>query len=88
VATISDGNRTAWRDFYVAALFERDTAKLSERIAQAEWAIVLRARELFYEPPDTVEEEEALDNAMYALNSLRNAHQPDDPSSVQGRMAA
>ena len=88
MATISDRNHTAWRDFYVAALFERDTAKLSERIAQAEWAIVLRTRELFHEPPDTVEEEEALGNAMYALNALRNAHRPDDSSSVQGRTAA
>ncbi len=88
MAAISDRNRTGWRDSYVAALFEPDTAKLSERIAQAEWAIVLRARELFHEPPDTGEEEEALENAMYALNALRDAYRPDEPSSVQGRTSA
>jgi hypothetical protein len=40
-------DRSAWRDLYKAALFEVDKTKLPERIAQAEKALALRARELF-----------------------------------------
>ncbi len=63
-----------WRDLYVAALFEADDNKLAERIAEAEWALVLRARELFYTTGDHIEEESDLNDAMYALNALRNTH--------------
>src|SRR5271157_2151265 len=38
----------AWRDLYKAALFEVDNTRLPERIAQAEKALALRARELFH----------------------------------------
>ena len=64
---------SSWRDLYVAALFESDEKKLSERIAEAEWALVLRARELFYTAGDHIEEESDLNDAKYALNALRNA---------------
>jgi hypothetical protein len=36
-----------WRALYKAALFEIGNTKLPERIAEAEKAVVLRARELF-----------------------------------------
>ena len=36
-----------WRQLYRAALSEIDKSKLPERIAEAEKAVVLRARELF-----------------------------------------
>ena len=36
---------TAWRDLYKAALFELDESKFSQRIADAERALVERARE-------------------------------------------
>ena len=36
-----------WRQLYRAALSEIDKSKLPERIAEAERAVVLRARELF-----------------------------------------
>jgi len=36
-----------WRQLYRAALFEINGSKLPERIAEAERAVVLRARELF-----------------------------------------
>jgi hypothetical protein len=36
-----------WRDLYVAALLEGNTDKIPSLIADAEWAIVQRARELF-----------------------------------------
>src|SRR5260370_25447985 len=65
----------AWRDLYKAALFEVDNARLPDRIAQAEKALALRARELFYAAGDNIEEEQALDDTMYALNALRNRPQ-------------
>ena len=62
----------AWRDLYKAALFEVDHARLPERIAHAEKALALRARELFHLAGDNIEEEQALDDTMYALHALRN----------------
>jgi len=38
----------SWKELYKAALFETDKSRVSERIAQAEWALSLRARELFH----------------------------------------
>ena len=59
----------------MAALFEVDKTKLPERIAQAEKALALRARELFYAAGDSTEEGPALDDAVYALHALRNTSQ-------------
>ena len=64
-----------WRDLYKAALFEVDKTRLPDRIAQAEKALALRARELFRIAGDNIEEEQALDDAMYALHALRNTSQ-------------
>ena len=61
-----------WRDLYKAALFEHDERKFPERIADAEKALVQRARELFHNGGDNIEEQHALDDAMYALHALRN----------------
>jgi len=65
-------DRRAWRKSYTAALFEIDKTKLAERIAHAEKALALRARELFYAAGDNIEEGQALDDAVYALHALRN----------------
>ena len=65
----------AWRDLYKAALFEVDKTRLPDRIAQAEEALVVRARELFHMAGDNIEEEQALDDTMYALHALRNTSQ-------------
>jgi hypothetical protein len=64
-----------WQQCYKAALFELDTNKVSGRIAEAEMALVARARQLFHAPGDNMEEEEAVDDAMYALQALRSALQ-------------
>ena len=66
-----------WRQLYRAALFEIEESKRPERIAEAERAVVLRARELFQAAGDNGEEEEteALDHVMYALHALRSNYQ-------------
>ncbi len=76
-----------WRRLYTAALFEVDSARLPERIAEAEAALIVRARELFHAPGDNIEEEEAVDDAMYALRALRNTYQCPRPT-VESRRAA
>jgi hypothetical protein len=65
--------KRVWPQVYRAALFELDANKVSDRIAEAETALVIRARELFHSAGDNIEEEQALDDAMYALNALRSA---------------
>ena len=59
-----------WRALYNAALSEIGNSKLPQRIAEAEKAVVLRARELFQAADDNGEEKEALEDAMYALHAL------------------
>jgi hypothetical protein len=51
---------------------EVDRSKTETRIAEAERAILLRARELFKAAGDNIQEEEALDDALYALHALKN----------------
>jgi 2-keto-3-deoxy-galactonokinase len=61
-----------WRTLYTAALFEADRNRVPTRIAEAEQAIVARARELFSAGNDTIEEDQALDDALYALRALQS----------------
>lgn len=61
-----------WRDLYTAALFETEKDRLPSRIADAEKAIQIRARELFSTGYDTIEEDQALDDALYALHALQS----------------
>jgi hypothetical protein len=65
----------AWRDLYLSALMEADKDKTPARIADAERAILARARELFKTSGDNIQEEEALDDALYALHALKNCLQ-------------
>jgi hypothetical protein len=51
---------------------EADKGKTPARIADAELAILNRARELFKASGDNIQEEEALDDALYALRALKN----------------
>src|SRR5438093_8081157 len=62
-----------WTDLYKAALVEADRNKVPQRIAEAQQALIARAGELFLATGDQLEEESALDDAMYALHALRNA---------------
>lgn len=61
-----------WHSLYQAALFETDRTKIPERIAEAERAILTRVRELFVVDSDHIEEDQILDDALYALRALRN----------------
>jgi hypothetical protein len=62
----------SWKELYIAALFETDNSRIPARISQAEKAIVARARELFSAGGDTIEEDQALDDALYALRALQS----------------
>ena len=68
----------SWKDFYQAAIVEPDLNKLPERIAEAESALITRARELFYTAGDDTDEGESLDDAMCILQALRSSlkHRP------------
>jgi len=63
----------SWKDFYQAAICESDVNKLPERITDAETALVMRVRELFYASGDKFEEQESLDDAMCILHALRGS---------------
>jgi len=69
------GSQILWRELYKTALFELDPGKLLEDVMRAESAIVLRARQLFGQSGDHIEEEHDLDDAMYALQALRSCVQ-------------
>jgi hypothetical protein len=60
-----------WRNLYVAALMEADSDRMSVRITDAERVMLDRARELFQASGDNIQEEEALDDALYALRALK-----------------
>ena len=61
-----------WKTLYRAAILETDKRLLSQRVLDAEEAVRLRGREIFY-ADGTPEEEEALDDALYALRAFRTA---------------
>jgi hypothetical protein len=60
-----------WRDLYVAALMEADNDRMSVRITDAEQVMLVRARELFQVSGDNIEEDDALNDALYALRALK-----------------
>jgi hypothetical protein len=70
----------SWQELYRAALFENDRRRFPERIAKAEKALIRRARELFETPGNSIDEEQAIDDALRALHCLRD--------SVVGKKAA
>lgn len=65
-------SRDAWHTLYQAALFETDRNVLPQRISEAEKAIRNRVKELFVTPGDHIEEDQVLEDALYALGALRN----------------
>jgi len=72
-ATCKGLDTRSWRDLYQAAIFEPDLSKLPERIADAEAAIVVSVRDLFYKSGDKIDKTESLDAAMCILHALRSS---------------
>jgi len=72
----------SWRDLYQAAVLEPDLNKLAERIVEAETALTVRARELFYATADDIQEGESLDDAMCILRVLRSSLQHRDATVI------
>ena len=81
-AAVQQPSQTAdWKNLYVAALLEGDVDRIPSLIAEAERAIITRARQLFCAAGDHIQEEEALDDALYALHALKSCIQ------IHGRFA-
>jgi hypothetical protein len=74
-ADSEQSSESGWRALYLAALFEANSAKLLERIAEAQSAINFRERELWYSGGDHTKEKLALTGAMRALEALRTIHE-------------
>jgi len=74
MATSGSSSTRHWarREQYVAALMETNDVKMSARTVQEEHAIFDRARELFNASGDHIEEEQAMDDAHYALRALKS----------------
>ena len=68
----SGSSSASWHSLYQAALFETDRLLIPARIAEGEKAILDRVRELFGVDSDHIEEDQILDDALYALRALRN----------------
>ena len=62
-----------WKELYQAAITEPDLSRLPTRLSDAETAVAVRARELFYASGDDGEEGESLDYAMCILHALRES---------------
>jgi hypothetical protein len=73
----SDSTDKYWKLLYLAAIREKDKGVLAKRISDAEHAIFLREREIFYSGT-TLEEKEALEDALYALRALKSAREHCD----------
>jgi len=68
----SGSPKVSWHSLYQAAIFETDRELIPARIAEAEKAILDRVKELFGVDSDHIEEDQTLDDALYALRALRN----------------
>jgi len=70
-----------WTDLYRAAFLEADQIRILLLIAEAERAIVERAQMLIRASGDHVQEEQDMDDALYALNALKSC------LAMHGRLA-
>jgi hypothetical protein len=61
-----------WRTLYRAAIFETNRRVIPNRVMEAEKAVLARGRELFRQI-GTMDEKEALEDALYALRAYKTA---------------
>jgi len=64
---------TDWKTLYRAAILEASASRIRQRVTEAEKAVLVRQRELFY-ADGSAEEMEALEDALYALRAFRTAY--------------
>ncbi len=76
--------RHDWKSLYVSALLDVNQTRLPERIAKAEAAIMQREAELRHIAGDHIEEQQNLDDAMYALGALRKTAELNRSMRVSG----
>jgi len=72
MSTVAYGQGHLWRTLYRAAIFEPDLTEIPRRIAEAQKEIVHRARELFQETGNNIQEVQALDSALGTLHVFRS----------------
>lgn len=68
---------TDWKTLDRAAILESDKSVVRQKVFEAESAVLLRARELFYND-GTTDEKEALADAGYVLGAYTNAFEYAD----------
>ena len=61
-----------WQTLYRAAILEKNNRVIPQKVSEAERAVLSRKRELFG-TMGTLEEKEALEDALYALRAFRTA---------------
>ncbi len=71
-ASLPHLKNTDWKTLYRAAILETNKSVFPARVWKAEEAVLAREREIFY-GHGTAEEEEALEDALYALRAFRTA---------------
>ncbi len=67
-------NPREWRVLYRVAILETNKSLLPQRVSEAEKAVIERARQLSYDHGAS-EEEDALEDALYALRAFRSSWQ-------------
>jgi hypothetical protein len=70
-AYLPSSNGSEWKKLYMAALFEDDSAKIPQRIAEAEIALAAARTVELAEDANPVREQQAMENAAYFLQLLR-----------------
>lgn len=61
-----------WKSLYRAAILETNKNVIQQKVSEAERAVLARGRELFYTGGSS-EEQESLEDALYALRAFRSA---------------
>jgi hypothetical protein len=78
-----------WKSLYRAAILETNKNVIQQRVSEAEKAVLARGRELF-DAGGTREEQEFLEDALYALRAFRSAleHTEGEISDTAAEAAA
>jgi hypothetical protein len=61
-----------WKTLYRIAILEKNKSAIPQKVFEAEQAVLTRGRELFYSG-GTSEEQEHLEDALYALRAFKSA---------------